>query len=128
MLWLGDLVAEVPMSPWMVITNTLMWGTFLFNLVPMNYTLTKMAHSDLTESYTHKQNFLIWNVQGAGSRAFLNILREHIRLHKPSIVGLVETRISGRKAKAVCDKIDFTNCFSVEVQGSRRYMGPVEFT
>ena len=47
----------------------------------------------------------------------MNILQEHMRIHKPSIIGLVETRISGRRAQEVCDKIGFTNCFRVEAQG-----------
>jgi len=62
-------------------------------------------------------NLFVWNVKGAGSREVLNILREHILMHKPSIVALVETRISGTRAQEVCDRIGFRNCFRVEAQG-----------
>ena len=65
----------------------------------------------------HQMNVFVWNIQGAGSGETLNILREHIRMHRPSIVALVETRISRRRAQAVCDKIGFRNCFRVEAQG-----------
>jgi len=62
-------------------------------------------------------NILAWNVQGAGSREFLNILREHIHKHRPSIVALFETRISGTRAQQVCERIGFRNSFRVDAQG-----------
>ena len=65
----------------------------------------------------HSMNIFVWNVQGAGSKEVLNILREHIHMYKPCIVALVETRISGSRAQLVCDKIGFRNRFRVEAQG-----------
>jgi len=59
----------------------------------------------------------IWNIQGAGNNEALNILREHIKNHRPHIVALVETRVSGAGAQLTCDKIGFKNCFRVEAQG-----------
>jgi len=70
-----------------------------------------------TRSNTKHINLLIWNIQGIGNNETLNILREHIRQHRPHIVALVETRISGTRAQAVSTKIGFRNCFCVEAQG-----------
>ena len=38
-------------------------------------------------------------------------------MYKPSIVALVETRISGTPAQEVCNRIGFRNWFRVEAQG-----------
>lgn len=46
--------------------------------------------------------FLSWNVRGAGSAAFRNHHLQQIDTHKPSIVFLVETRISGEVAANMC--------------------------
>jgi len=43
--------------------------------------------------------------------------REHINMHRPSIIALVETRISGTRAQATCDKIGFSTSVRVEAQG-----------
>jgi len=56
-------------------------------------------------------------VQGAGSREFFNILREHLNIHRLSIVALFETRISGPRAQQVCERIGFRNFFRVDAQG-----------
>jgi len=56
-------------------------------------------------------------VQGAGKISFLNTLKELIRKYDPLIVALVETRISGRQADVVCNKIGFEGQFRVEAQG-----------
>jgi len=65
----------------------------------------------------HHFNILVWNVQGAGGREFLPILREHILQHKPRILALVETRTSGARAQAICDRIGFNKCIRMEAQG-----------
>jgi len=62
-------------------------------------------------------NILVWNAQGTGSREFLNILREHIHMHRPSIIALVETRISGPKAQALYNNIGFSRSIRVDAQG-----------
>jgi len=75
-------------------------------------------HLSLTQrNNTKHANLLIWNIQGIGNSETLNILREHIRQHRPHIVALVETRISGVRAQSVNKKIGFRNCFRVEAQG-----------
>jgi len=63
--------------------------------------------SDWAHRQPQQMNILVWNAQGASSRQFLNVLREHIRRHRPSIVALVETRISGSRAQSVCNGTGF---------------------
>ena len=65
----------------------------------------------------HHFNILVWNVQGAGSHEFLHILKEHLLIHKPYILALVETRISGTRAQAICDRIGFNKSCRMEAQG-----------
>jgi len=60
---------------------------------------------------------LVWNVHGAGSGDFLNNMFEYIRIHKPSIIVLLKTHISGGKADEFCHKLGFQGCFRVEAQG-----------
>ncbi|KAL8152326.1 hypothetical protein V2J09_010086 [Rumex salicifolius] len=48
-----------------------------------------------------------WNTQGAGSRDFLRSLKDLIRTHDPSILVLLETRLSGDRADKVCHAIGF---------------------
>lgn len=62
---------------------------------------------------------MMWNVQGAGSQAFLTMLREVVRINKPTIMALVETHISGETAQKVCDRIGFSGQFRVDAQGFR---------
>ena len=83
----------------------------------MNTQQRQIPHQMGTNHNLHHFNILVWNIQGAGNGEVLHILREHIRMQKPSIVALVETRVSGAKAQAVCAKIGFRNCFRVEAQG-----------
>ncbi|KAJ8431348.1 hypothetical protein Cgig2_002071 [Carnegiea gigantea] len=44
---------------------------------------------------------IIWNIRTAGNKHFLNEFKEHIRLHKPQIVALMETHISGDRMEEV---------------------------
>ncbi|XP_056691643.1 uncharacterized protein [Spinacia oleracea] len=62
---------------------------------------------------------MIWNVQGAGSQAFLTMIRELVRINKPTILALVETHISGETTQKVCDRIGFSGQFRVDAQGFR---------
>lgn len=36
---------------------------------------------------------MVWNVQGASSRAFMAALKELVRIHKPNVIALVETHM-----------------------------------
>ena len=75
------------------------------------------SHSNGNFRRSENFNILVWNVQGAGNRHFMHILREHIRTHNPSIMALVETRISGTRAQVICNKTGFRKWFRVEAQG-----------
>lgn len=60
---------------------------------------------------------MIWNVQGAGSQNFLTMIRELVRVNKPTIMALVETHISGETATKICEKIGFSGQFRIDAQG-----------
>ncbi|XP_074283605.1 uncharacterized protein LOC141608145 [Silene latifolia] len=60
---------------------------------------------------------MTWNVQGAGSVSFLAMLKEIIRVNKPQVLALVETRISGETAQRVCDHINYGGKTKVDVEG-----------
>jgi len=83
----------------------------------MNSSTPDLNHHLMVPNGVQHIKILAWNVQGAGSREFLNILREHLRMHRPSIIALFETRLSGPRAQQVCERIGFRNSFRVEAQG-----------
>ncbi|XP_021845043.2 uncharacterized protein [Spinacia oleracea] len=62
---------------------------------------------------------MVWNVQGAGSSRFLSIIKELVRINKPTILALVETHISGETAERICNRIGFSGQFRVDAQGFR---------
>jgi len=99
---------------WTWTLKHLFYGVILFVFWPMNL-LRAPSHCPVATPQAHSQmRIFVWNIHGAGSGDSLNILREHIRMHNPSVVALVETRVLGSRAQAVCSKIGFRNCFQVE--------------
>ncbi|KAL8159774.1 hypothetical protein V2J09_001311 [Rumex salicifolius] len=62
-------------------------------------------------------NIITWNAQGACSREFLITLKEIVRIHDPTILVLVETRISGSQANKVCRGIGFDGILRAEAIG-----------
>ncbi|XP_019162021.1 PREDICTED: uncharacterized protein LOC109158590 [Ipomoea nil] len=60
---------------------------------------------------------IIWNCQGAGGREFHRVLRLLIETHRPSLVGLVEPKVSGSQANAICTKFGFDEWVRVEAVG-----------
>ena len=58
---------------------------------------------------------LVWNVQGAGNK--VQVIRELVRINKPSVLVLVETHLSGEQAQKICDRIGFAGQKRVEAQG-----------
>ncbi|XP_074290990.1 uncharacterized protein LOC141617724 [Silene latifolia] len=62
-------------------------------------------------------SLMTWNVQGAGSPAFLIMLKELIRVNNPQVLALVETHISGDVAQRICDRINFGGKTRVEAEG-----------
>ncbi|KAJ8428423.1 hypothetical protein Cgig2_003125 [Carnegiea gigantea] len=60
---------------------------------------------------------LVWNVRGAGGRDFMNVLKEHLRVHKPHVLALLKTHVSGTRADTVCEHIGLQGHFRMEAQG-----------
>ena len=59
-------------------------------------------------------NIITWNAQRAGSQDFLRVLKELILLYDLKILALFETKISGRQAEDVCNKIGFNGRVRVD--------------
>lgn len=60
---------------------------------------------------------MVWNVHGAGGQGFLNVIKEVVRINRPTILALVETHISGEMATKVCNHIHFSGQFYYDAQG-----------
>ncbi|KAL8143889.1 hypothetical protein V2J09_016921 [Rumex salicifolius] len=58
-----------------------------------------------------------WNIQGAGNKQFLHCLKDLIRMHDPTILVLLETRISGTQADKVCAQIGSDSLIRSEASG-----------
>ncbi|KAL2935019.1 hypothetical protein RDABS01_018138 [Bienertia sinuspersici] len=62
-------------------------------------------------------SFMVWNVQGAGSRAFIAALKEIIKVNKPVVVALVETHMGSDQAMMISKHIGFSGHLRVDAQG-----------
>lgn len=60
---------------------------------------------------------LVWNVQGAGSREFMAVLREVVRIHKPTVLALVETHMGGAHAQKVASILGYNGHTREDAQG-----------
>lgn len=61
--------------------------------------------------------FMVWNCQGAASRAFLRALKDFVKTNKPDVIALLEPRIFGDQADKVCSSTRFDNWVRVEAVG-----------
>lgn len=61
-------------------------------------------------------SLLVWNVKGAGGANFMSSIKELIGIHRPSVLALVEPRISGLRADEVCDRLGYDGLIRVEAQ------------
>lgn len=52
---------------------------------------------------------LLWNCRGAGSADFLRHMKDLVRSQKPSIMVVVEPKISGTRAQRVIRQLGFSN-------------------
>lgn len=52
-----------------------------------------------------KVDVVVWNCQGAGNPKFYTIMKEYMREFDPTLVVLVETRVSGQTAEWAIKKI-----------------------
>ncbi|KAJ8430035.1 LOW QUALITY PROTEIN: hypothetical protein Cgig2_016820 [Carnegiea gigantea] len=59
----------------------------------------------------------VWNVRGAGNRHFLNEPKEYLRLHRPHLLALLETYISGDRANEVRILQFHEQFITIEVNG-----------
>ncbi|KAL8171428.1 hypothetical protein V2J09_023232 [Rumex salicifolius] len=92
-----------------------------------NNNITSWIDMDCKTLQKKKLKITTWNVQGAGNRKFKITLKELIRIHKPVILVLVETRLSGRQADKVCATIGFDGIVRVEAVGfCGGYLGSME--
>ncbi|KAL2902361.1 hypothetical protein RDABS01_027443 [Bienertia sinuspersici] len=62
-------------------------------------------------------SLMVWNVQGAGSKAFLAALKEIIRVHKPTVIALVETHMDDTCAEQIARQIAFSGHIRVDAEG-----------
>ncbi|XP_075499925.1 uncharacterized protein LOC142538495 [Primulina tabacum] len=60
---------------------------------------------------------LVWNCQGAASKELNCILKDLIKRNSPSILGLLEPRVSGSHADDICKKMGYSNWLRVEAVG-----------
>lgn len=65
-------------------------------------------------------NIVIWNLKGAAPQEFLRTVKEILEVHKPDILGLLETRVSGKKGDIICRKLSFDYWLRVETVGYSR--------
>ncbi|KAL8129365.1 hypothetical protein V2J09_018520 [Rumex salicifolius] len=62
-------------------------------------------------------SIITWNAQEAGSMEFMITLKEIIRINNPTILVLVETRMSGDQVDKVCNRVGFDGIMRVEAIG-----------
>lgn len=62
-------------------------------------------------------NCLFWNVFGACKSGFRSAIKYMCNHHKVDILAIFEPRISGARAQAICDRLNFSGCYRVEVEG-----------
>lgn len=62
-------------------------------------------------------SFLVWNVQGARSQAFLAALREILKVNNPTVVSLMETHMESDQANLIAFKFNFERHMPVDAQG-----------
>ena len=71
----------------------------------------------------HSLHALVWNVQGADSQEFLNFLKEHIRMQKPSILAPMETHIVGTRAQTVMTDWAMLGVYEWKLKGFKEGYG-----
>ncbi|XP_073051702.1 uncharacterized protein [Primulina eburnea] len=60
---------------------------------------------------------MVWNCQGAASKELCRYLKDMVKNHNPKILGLLEPRVSGSHADAICNKMKYENWVRVEAVG-----------
>ncbi|KAL0017305.1 hypothetical protein SO802_004374 [Lithocarpus litseifolius] len=62
-------------------------------------------------------NVIIWNCRGALKPNFQNHVKELVRIHNPTILVLMETRIGGERARGITDRLPFENAIHTDTIG-----------
>ena len=62
-------------------------------------------------------NMMIWNCRGAAKKGFVGLIKDLRKRHAFSLLVLLETRVSGIKAKRIANKFGFTGMFRVDPNG-----------
>lgn len=60
---------------------------------------------------------MIWNVQEAGSRAFISSLKELVKRNKPNVLALIETHMGGDHAEKIANILGYTGHTRVDAVG-----------
>lgn len=64
-------------------------------------------------------SLLFWNLCGIGNNETAGHLKYLIKQHKVNFLGVVEPKISGRKAEQTCKRLGFDGCHRIEASGMR---------
>lgn len=67
-----------------------------------------------------EESVLSWNSRGAKSVGFLKEVKEFMRLYKPMIIALIQPKISGVEADAVCKRLGKSHWARSESEGFSR--------
>ena len=62
-------------------------------------------------------SFLVWKSNGTASKRFQRTLKDILVRHKPSVLGLLEPKVSGAHADIICNGLGFDRWQRVEALG-----------
>jgi hypothetical protein len=62
-------------------------------------------------------NIISWNCRGAMGKGFVNLMKDMIRERKSNFILLMETYVSGNKAKKIAKRIGLSDSFIIDVVG-----------
>ena len=70
-----------------------------------------------TSQHIFIMNIIIWNCRGALKPSFQTHVRELVRNHNPAILVLIETRVSGERAREISGRLPFDNAIHTDTIG-----------
>ncbi|KAL3527876.1 hypothetical protein ACH5RR_012532 [Cinchona calisaya] len=82
-----------------------------------NLLCSQMSQNMVPQEMTSLMKIFMWNVGGAGSSNFRQHLLKYINIHKPRIVILTKTKLSGSNANEACSILLFSHAEIVDAQG-----------
>lgn len=101
------------------------------NMSHMSFNLNNMPNPNLSPTSVLDMNsspistsssapditFLVWNVRGAGGTEFRRVFRDTVAQHKPNLVILTETRLSGERAQNTINNLGYEKHYKVDAMG-----------